>query len=139
MNLETDLLDHRGGIDKNSLIKILNSDTDEESLNTEIIKHSPYYDANMFISLLKDKKNIFSIFSTNIESIGAKFTEFEITLKELGHSFSVICLQETWLTDQHDTTKFNLDGYKLIPQGRVCSQKGGLFIYKKMSYNIRSK
>ncbi len=42
--------------------------------------------------------------------------------------FSVICIQETWLSENADTSCFKLKGYNLIPQGKSCNQKGGLLI-----------
>ena len=42
---------------------------------------------------------------------------------------SAICLQETWLSDKHETSIFNLPGYRLIHAGKSCSDCGGLMIY----------
>lgn len=43
--------------------------------------------------------------------------------------FSAICIQESWLVEGEDTSDYELDGYKLLDQGRHCSSKGGLIIY----------
>ncbi len=43
--------------------------------------------------------------------------------------FSVICIQETWLSEGADTSLIQLEGYKCIPQGKLCNSKGGLIIY----------
>ncbi len=43
--------------------------------------------------------------------------------------FSAICVQESWLLKGDDTSLIQLDGYECIPQGKVCSTKGGPIIY----------
>ncbi len=45
--------------------------------------------------------------------------------------FSVIFIQATWLSENDDTSCFKLECYNLKPQGKYCSQKGGLLIYLK--------
>ncbi len=46
MNLDHDFLEHIGGVQNNSLIKVLDSDIDENDdlIQPQIINHSPYYD-----------------------------------------------------------------------------------------------
>ncbi len=83
---------------------------------------------------LAKTQNKFCIFSTNIQSIRANFHEFKHfieILKPNMFGFSVIRIQETWLSENDDTSCFKLEGYNLIPQGKSCSQKGGLLIYLK--------
>ena len=74
----------------------------------------------------------FSILDLNIQSLSSKFdafTAFLSLLDEKGIRFSAICLQETWLSDKHETSIFNLPGYRLIHAGKSCSDCGGLMIY----------
>ena len=74
----------------------------------------------------------FSILTLNIESINAKFDELTIYIEELSKinfKCSVICLQETWLSDDVDLSIFQIAGYDCISQGKSCSKKGGLIIY----------
>ena len=76
--------------------------------------------------------SIFSILDLNIQSLSSKFdafTAFLSLLDEKGIRFSAICLQETWLSDKHETSIFNLPGYRLIHAGKSCSDCGGLMIY----------
>ncbi len=72
-------LKYQGGVDNNSLINIIepSTDTNDESeyVQPQIIRHSPYYDFNKLSSVLKNNQNSFGIFSTNIQSINAKFTK----------------------------------------------------------------
>ncbi len=44
----------------------------------------------------------------------------------MNYTFSAICIQESWLSENGDTSQIQLDGYKCIPQGKSCSAKGGL-------------
>ena len=57
--------------------------------------------------------------------------QFKFTFKRNGCTFSAVCLQESWLSDDSDTSLFQLDGYNLISQGKLCSTRGGLIIYLK--------
>ncbi len=98
----------------------------------------------MLTSTLKHNKNVFSILNTNIQSIRAKFSELKIfveTLQEICFSFSAICVQESWLSENEDTSQLQLKGYECIPQAKSCSSKGGLIIYldKKFDYTYTKK
>ena len=107
----------------------------------EIIKHSPYYNDHNLNNLFLKKGNIFNILSLNSQSINAKFDQINIKLQELknnGYEFSAICLQETWLTDNSDTSHFMINGYSLISQGKICTAHGGLAIYLCNKYDYNS-
>ncbi len=80
MSLDAAFLKYQGGLDNNSLINTIepSTDTNDESEQPQIICHSPYYDFNKLSSVLRNNQNSFSIFSTNIQSINAKFTELKI-------------------------------------------------------------
>jgi len=143
-DLDNEFLKHFGGVENNSLVNILQTEEDENNFQPEIISHSPYYDFDHIISTLTKRKNEFSIFSTNIQSIRAKFDELKIFIEQLRNSsfeFSAICIQETWLSESDDITQLKLDGYTSIPQFKSCSTKGGLFIYlhEKFNYDYKLK
>ena len=130
-SLDRAFLQCYGGISVNSLNETLhvNDDYDEQ---IDVIKHSSYYDTNLLKSTLASKKQCFTVLSSNIESINAKFNELQILIKQLQDTdlhFSAICLQETWLDDNDDTGLIQLDNYECITQGKKCSNKGGLIIY----------
>ena len=75
---------------------------------------------------------MFNILNLNCQSINAKFDQINIKLQELknnGYEFSAICLQETWLTDNSDISRFMINRYSLISQGKICTAHGGLVIY----------
>ena len=77
-------------------------DTSGESDAIELITQSSYYDFETLSELLNRKDNNFSILSTNIESINAKFSAIEIfvnSLKEKKLTIDAICFQECWLPE----------------------------------------
>ena len=144
MTLDEDILKGVGGIDNNSFINIASVGGTDPEDSLQVIKHSPYYDNEMLTSLLKNKHNVFTIFSTNIQSIRAKFSELQIfveSLKEAGFEFSAICCQETSTSDDTDLSKCKLNGYQTIHQGYSCTTKGGLIIYllDKFDYTKKMK
>ena len=110
-----------------------------ENYHNEIIKHSLYYDSNKFCSLLHEDNNCFSILSTNIQSINARFCELEAyieELKQVNFNYSAICIQESWLKEHDDISQIKLNNYNCITHGKTCSNKAGLIIYlhKKLKY-----
>ena len=55
-----------------------------------------------------------------------------------GNAFSALCLQETWLSDDSDTSMLNINGYTLISQGKICSAHGGLAIYLSTKFSFKT-
>ncbi len=71
--------------------------------------------------MTRNGKEVFSILSTNIQSINAKLMNlkrFVEYLKILDFQFSAICIQESWLSVGDDTSQIQLEGYKCIPQAK---------------------
>ena len=130
--------------DPNSLIDLMDessydvgSDTDEPTL----FKESPYYYNSDFVNLLTDKSDVFSILSLNCQSIHAKFELLKSYIEMYNnheHKLSAICLQETWLSADSDSSHLKLDGYNLIHRGKSCSAHGGVAIYllENLQYEI---
>ena len=61
------------------------------------------------------KDNLFGVLSLNSQSSLAKFHSLEAliaTMKSQGIDFPVICIQETWLSDESKLAMFRLDGYQ---------------------------
>ncbi len=56
-------------------------------------------------------------------------------LNQLKYYFSVICVQESWLSENDDRTQIQSEGYQCIPQGKSSSSKGGLIIYFNNKFN----
>ena len=48
--------------------------------------------------------------------------------------FGAICLQETWLAADADSSLLQLPGYKIIHQGSKCIKHGGLNLSKHNIY-----
>ncbi len=97
--LDRTFLQSVGGVESNSFINVIQTDTDDDEHHhpPEIISNSPYYDTDDLITTFNAGKNKFSIFSTNIHSIKAKFDELKIFIEHigtLGIEFSAICTQE---------------------------------------------
>ena len=95
-------LQYQGGLQNsclNHILHINNGETDDSSA-LPVIPNSSYYDIENLNSMVNNSVNRFGIFSTNIQSINAKFQELEAFVEEL-HSlkfnFSIICIQESWL------------------------------------------
>ena len=55
------------------------------------------------------------------------------------HSVHIICVQESWLSENDNLSLIQLTGYNCISQGKSCSSKGGLLIYidKRFDYEIK--
>ena len=90
---------------------------------------------------LKKHKNSFTIFSTNIISLNAKFDELTAyidILRETDFEFSAICLQECWINETH-FINLDIDGYTCIQQPGNLGRKSGLVIYlnDKYRYDIK--
>ena len=141
MTNNQNVLEHFGGVNANSLCQLLNNNDDNDHQDDEpnSMQISSYYDDDSLNNLFKDKENSFSIPSLNCQSINAKFDQLNIKVQQLksnGYEFSAICLQETWLSSDSDTSLFKIDGYKLTSQGKMCSSHGGLAIYINEKFNF---
>ena len=129
--LSEDILKMRGGFSKNSLLEILQN---VEDIDTTIFlaSESPYIDiVNVphYVERFQDK---FTLLNLNIQSINAKFDVFVTFLDELaskGFFFSVITLQESWLSKQEDVSFFNIPGYNCVALDASCSSHSGLITY----------
>ena len=88
--------------------------------------------------MVNTKINSFGILSTNIQSINAKFNELAAFVQELhllNYDFSIICIQESWLTEQDDLSHIQLEDYTCISLGKNSGTKGGLILYVHTRYD----
>ena len=101
--------------DKTSLIHLLDNNDAEDNSEAHVIKHSHYYGETDFSKLLVKKPGL-SILSVNIQSVNAKFDEFEsfVSRMNLINPISAICLQECWLGEADNITMFNLENYEML-------------------------
>ena len=129
--MDDDILKQYGGRKPNDLNDLLHSFHDSEN-EIPTMHHSQYYEWEGMRDIMITNKDNFSLLSINIQSIRAKFDKLMALLTFLNEkecSFSVICIQETWLKDSDDISRFQIPGYNLVHQGSHCSDHGGLFIY----------
>ena len=75
MTLNDLILQNFGGVGQNSLITSLESNSEDNE--PEIINHSNYYDNDSLKNFMKEHSDSFTILSSNINSIHAKFDELE--------------------------------------------------------------
>lgn len=124
-----------------SLVELINENsrlrmTDDES--PTLFVNSPYYSNDEFVNVLKDKIDSFSLISLNTQSLNAKFTQLKAYIefyKQNDITVNAFCLQETWLSDESDTSLLQLEDYNLITKGKACSAHGGVAIYLHKSFN----
>ena len=141
-SLDESVLNSYGGLHENSLSHLIRLDDGDDG-NPQTVIHSSYYDQEKLTELIVTKKKHFSILSSNIESINAKYSELEIfieQLKQQNFKFSAICLQECWLSKKNiNTSLIELEGYHCIKQSSNISNKGGLVIYLSDEYQYKMK
>ena len=106
----------QSGVQKNSLNSILYQESDDvDGMNhINIINHSSYYDVDTFSELADKTKDCFTVLSTNIQSVNSKFSEFELFIAELkliNFKFSIICMQECWISENDDLSQIQVEGY----------------------------
>ena len=138
-----EILEQFGGVDANSLCHLFNNTNLQNEYiddEPEVMQFSSYHDDNSLNNIFKDKADSYSILSLNCQCLAAKFDQINITVQQLqskGFKFDAICLQETWLSDDSDTSIFQIQGYNLISQGKICSEHGGLAIYISNKFNFK--
>ena len=138
--LTLDILQQYGGVEANTLEKIVGSFSDDDD-EIDITKHSYYYSPYELPAFVNDEKlTDIKILSLNSESLNAKFPQLQILISiwaEKGIFFDIICLQETWIKAGADTSSSQLNGYNMINQFCCCSDHGGLLIYVLSDFKIK--
>ena len=73
--------------------------TENEDVDTQIIKHSPFYGQKTFADLIRNSGGL-STLDLNIRSIYSKFDELACFIQHINitHSISAICLNECWVS-----------------------------------------
>jgi hypothetical protein len=142
MDKTGDILQHFGGMSKNNLLAILESTDDLESC-ISMISESPYVDTENICDYIKSFSHTCSLLSLNIQSLNSKYNQLQILvqlLSDAGIAISVICLQETWLTDPSYISLFPLKDYTPVVLPATCSTHGGLVIYihNTFTFDIRN-
>ena len=90
------------------------------------------------VSNLNITSNCLSFIHTNIRSIPKNLGKFEAYLESLSHTFSVIGLSESWLSD-HSVNHYAMIGYAGEHRYRKNRSGGGvsLFIKESIEYQVR--
>ena len=121
-----------------SLLDLIECNTESNaSIEDDIpnlLRLSPYYDTDNAIKTLSHKNCTFKILSLNCQSLQAKYEQIKLYLqiyKNANIEFNAICLQETWLGEDYDTSLLHMDGYTLVSKGKKVSSHGGVAIYLK--------
>jgi hypothetical protein len=128
-----------------SLVDLLCTEYDDnnEDEMPNLYTHSPYYNTDDALEVLVPKQNNFSLLSLNCQSLHSKFNQLKIYLEYFAQSnyyFDIICLQETWIGDNHDVSLFQLADYTFLHKSSCCSTHGGVAIYlrQNLEYKILS-
>ena len=140
LNSSTDILDNYGGLNCNSLVAILQPDSDINDDEPNILEHSWYFDIDAMINTL-DGKSGFKILSLNCQSLNAKINQLRMYISiflEKNLIFDAICLQESWLSGNEITSDLSIPNYTLLSQGKSCSAHGGLatYLHEKYQYTV---
>ena len=119
----------------------LNYFDDENFQNYE----TPYVFCEETKSLLHDTllNENFSIIYLNIRSLNANFDNFRNMLSECDHCFNIICLSETWCTDDEflNNSNYHIPNYNAIHQERKTGKRGGgvlIYIKENLTYKVRN-
>ena len=121
-----------GGLENNSLTYLINNlqnQTDKENNSFENIRQTSYVNnANLDI-VLNMLPGDFSILSLSCQSLTTKADSLKVLIENINRptrcKLSAICLQETWLSSESDTSLFELHGYNFVSVGTFCSAHDG--------------
>ena len=82
-----------------------------------------------------------SILHLNNRGLNKDFESLKNLLVEINFCFKVICITDSWCSDDHHTNnRCQLPNYVIIDQDRKNGKTGGgitVFIHKELIYNIR--
>ena len=118
------------------------SDPDENIFNNLSQIDSVFYpveEAGPSFKKFNDKT--FSVLLLNVRSLNKNFGSLKELLTTIKFEFKVICLTETWCTDDpRNETLFNLENYTSIDQVRTHGRVGGIcvFIHNSLTFKLRS-
>ena len=127
-----------------NLLDLLNVDCEEEEdLDDgapQMLDHSPYYSNADAVKVISSSDKSLNVLSLNCQSLYSKFDSLNIYLNYYSQSeciFHIICLQETWLSADHDINPLQIDGYNLVHKPKIASQHGGVAFYIKDTLNFQ--
>ena len=116
-------------------------DPDENFFNAFNFKDSQYFTPEESSRNLNNfDKSSFSMLHLNIRSLQKNFDSLLNLLMTLKFEFKVICITETWCSDNSmNHNLFELPQYKSIHQVRRAGKGGGIavFLHESLTFNIR--
>ena len=128
MTTDRAFLEFSGGLPSNSLINILELKNKRNAHNElQIMHQSSYFDHAKFKLFAERNKNNFTILSSNIQSINTKIDELVVFINDLSNinfKFSVICLQESGISENYDSSLIQLNGYICVTQSQIIEVSG---------------
>ena len=91
--------------------------------------------------MIKQNNISFSVLHLNIRSLNKNFESLKNVLVEINFCFKVICITESWCSDDlHTNNRYQLSKYVSIHQIRKNGKTGcgiTVSIHKELIYNIR--
>ena len=135
MATSTDLLTHFGGTAKNSLTNIIINNNNNNNINIG----DPELDSFKLVYYLQKHISEFTILSLNVQSLHAKIDQLKILIYDLAQHnlyFNIICVQETWLSQDFNVDLIQLEHYTFIYKAKTSSEHGGVgfYIYKDFAF-----
>ena len=94
-----------------------------------------YYQTHDFhkLAINLDKRNCFGVLHTHICSLSANLENLELFLTNLDHTFNVICVSETW-TSENNNSNYTLNNHTKPRYQKFCGAKGFFIIYMLQRY-----
>ena len=129
------VLKNHGGAENKDFAQFINEDQDEDEI--DIIRCSPYYLPSSLPSELISEDNFFRVLSLNAQGLFANFDGLIAMLELFGSQrihFPIICIQETWITDESKLPLVSIEGYNCYYVKPTASSHGGLIIYVDNSF-----
>ena len=106
---------------------------------------TPYLYCENIKSLINDplSNETISIIHLNIRSLNANLENFKNLLTESNYCFNIICLSETWCTDEEfsNNSFYHIPNYEPIHCQRKTNKRGGgvlIYIRQNLNYKIRN-
>ena len=136
---ELDMLIITDDRDDNSIVSYIYPDLKMLFAMNATIQHSSrYLDASHFRKSFVKYKNDFSILNANIRGMAANLDKLKLLIDDLGYTFPIIGITETWLKTHNVNCHF-INGYSHEYDIRPNRTGGGesLFIANSLMYTRR--
>ena len=108
----------------------------------DTMSYSPYFMPSRLPNNLINTKSSLGIVSLNAGSLSAKFNSLQTLLELLSTQnihFPVICIQESWISDDSMLQLLQLEGYNAFHVNATFSTHGGVITYVQDTYDVTIK